>query len=96
MNSTQLTTTVAPIVSFIAGILAGKGLFGLDATAWATIIGAIVAFGATVWGAFTTRKTALVTTVANMPEVDSVRVDTTQSGAQALVNSTPSNVTATR
>ena len=60
MNTTQIQTTIAPLVAFFAGLLAGKGVFGLDAMTWTTVIGAIVAAGAAVWGAIATRGTSLI------------------------------------
>jgi hypothetical protein len=91
MNSTQIQSLVAPLVTFFAGLLAGKGVFGLDATSWTTIIGGIAGTVATVWGVVATRQTALVSTVAAMPEVKSVSL--TPMAPQALVDATPSNVT---
>lgn len=67
MNQTQIQTTAAPLIAFLAGLLAGKGVFGLDAATWATAIGAFVAFGATIWGLVSTRKTALANTLGNIP-----------------------------
>lgn len=90
MNSTQIQTMLAPLVSFLAGLAAGKGLFGLDATSWTTIIGAVVAFGATVWGAVATRNTAVISQAAALPEVQSIKLEPTASAA--VVNATPSNV----
>ncbi len=92
MNTTQATTTFGPIIAFFAGLLAGKGVFGFDAATWTMIIGGAVGFAATVWGAIAGRKTALVTTVANMPEVNNIHLDPTAPGAAALNAATPSNV----
>lgn len=91
MNSTQLQTLAAPLVGFVAGLLAGKGVFGLDAGSWTTIIGGIAGTVATIWGVVATRQTALVSTVAAMPEVKSVVLDS--SAPAALVQATPANVT---
>jgi len=91
MNSTQLQTLAAPLITFFAGLLAGKGVFGLDAGAWTTIIGGVAGLGATVWATVATRQTALVSTVAAMPEVKAVVLD--QSAPSTLVQATPSNVT---
>lgn len=91
MNSTQIQTTLAPLISFLAGLAAGKGLFGLDAATWATVIGAVVAFGATIWGAIATRQTAQIASVAAMPEVQSIKLES--SAPTSLVQATPSNVT---
>src|SRR5258708_31536424 len=87
VNPTQVQTTLAPLVAFLAGLLAGKGVFGLDATTWATIIGSVAAFGATIWGAIAARKTAIVSQVAAMPEVQSIKLES--SAPASLVNATP-------
>lgn len=91
MNPTQIQTTVAPLVAFFAGLLAGKGVFGLDATTWTTVIGAIVASGAAIWGAIATRGTNLITAAAGLDEVHSIKLEPT--APQALVTETPANVT---
>lgn len=67
MNKTQLQTTLAPLIGVLAGFLAGKGVFGLDAATWATVIGSLAGTAAIVWGAISTRKTALTDTVGLMP-----------------------------
>ena len=91
MNPTQIQSTVAPLVGFFAGLLAGKGVFGFDAGAWATIIGALVAAGAAVWGAIATRGSSLITAVANQPEVQSIKLEAF--APQTLLSATPDNVT---
>lgn len=91
MNSTTATSTFGPLVAFFAGLLAGKGVFGLDTGTWTTIIGAIIAGIASVWGAIATRKTAQIASVAAMPEVQSVKLEST--AAQSILESTPTNVT---
>lgn len=91
MNSTQLVTTLAPIISFVAGLLASRQVFGWDAGVWATVIGSIVAAGVTIWNAISTTKTSLITTVANAPEVASVKL--TAAAPSAMKDNTPSNVT---
>lgn len=74
MNSTQIQTTIAPLISFLAGLAAGKGLFGLDSATWATILGAVAAFGATIWGAFAAKTSSIV---AQANAVPSTTVTTT-------------------
>lgn len=91
MNSTTATSTFGPLVAFFAGLLAGKGVFGLDAGTWTTIIGAIIAGAASVWGAIATRKTAQIASVASMPEVQSVKLE--PSAPASITESTPANVT---
>lgn len=90
MSSTQIQTTLAPLISFLAGLAAGKGLFGLDVGTWTTLLGALVAFAATIWGAIATRQTAQISAVAAMPEVKQVVLE--QSAPASLVQATPSNV----
>lgn len=91
MNSTQIQSTLAPLISFLAGLAAGKGLFGLDSATWTTLLGAIAAFGATIWGALATRSTALISQVASSPEVQSIKL--TPGASAETVNATPNNVT---
>ena len=91
MNPTQISTTLAPIITFVAGLLAGKGVFGLNAEAWVTIIGGVLGAGATIWAAIATRNKNLITTTANLPEVQNVKLE--PSAPSSLVQSTPGNVT---
>ena len=92
MNPTQITTTLAPIITFAAGLLAGKGVFGLSAETWATIIGGIMGVGATIWAAIATRnKSLILSTSANLPEVDKIKLDS--SASSDLTAATPANVT---
>ena len=92
MNVTQIQTTLAPLIAAFAGFLAGRGVFGLDAQSWIAIIGALLGAGATIWGAIATRKTAIVSQVAALPEVKEVTLDRTVAGTAALSNATPNNV----
>lgn len=97
MNKTQLQTTFAPLIAALAGFLAGKGYFGWDAQTWISIIGAIAALGATVWGAVATRPQALKDTTAGLANTTVV---TDKASADALPNNpdviaaTPELVTA--
>lgn len=91
MNGQAVTSTFGPLVAFFAGLLAGKGVFGLDAGTWTTILGAIIAGGASVWGAIATRKSAQIASVASMPEVQSVKLE--PSAPSSITATTPSNVT---
>lgn len=92
MNGTQVQTTLAVPISFLAGLLAGKNVFGFDTATWTTIIGAVAGLVATIWGALATRKTALVTTVADLPEVKGVTLNPVVPGVHELNAATPSNV----
>lgn len=90
MNGTQATSTFGPLIAFFAGLLAGKGVFGLDATSWTTIIGAVIAGGTAIWGVVSTRKTAQIATVAAMPEVQSIKLE--PSAPASITAATPANV----
>lgn len=97
MNPTQIQTTLAPLAAAIAGFLAGKGYFGWDAQTWIAILGGVGTFAATIWGAIAARKSAMVTTVANLPEVKKdggVILDKTVPTTAALAAATPDNVVA--
>ena len=91
MNATQIQTTLAPLLTFLAGLAAGKGMFGWDATTWYTVLGATVGFGATIWAAIATRKNAVISQAAGFADVQSIKLD--PSASQATVNATPNNVT---
>jgi hypothetical protein len=81
MNSTQIQTTLAPLLTFLAGLAAGKGLFGWDAQTWLTVLGAIVGFGATIWAAVATKSSTIAATTQNMT---GVTVQTTAAAAPAV------------
>lgn len=82
MNQTQTQGGAAAIVAFLAGILAGRGVFGLDAATWSTILGAVLAFGAVIWNIVSTRKTAIANTLGGNGTV----VVTDAATANALPN----------
>lgn len=92
INYTQLQTTLAPVVAAGAGFLAGKGYFGWDAQTWIGILGGLGTVVATIWGAVAARKSAMVSTVAAMPEVSSVTLNGANPGTASLNDSTPNNV----
>lgn len=92
MNSTQLQTTFGPILGLIAGYFAAW--WGVDQ---ATALGVVTALAGLVYAVYTaiiTRKSAMVSTVAAMPEVDHVTLDKTVPGATEMAAATPSNVVA--
>lgn len=93
MNPTQWQTSLAGIISFLAGLAAGRGLFGFDQATWITIITAVVGFAGVIWTAFTTRKSSIVTAVADLPEVKSITLDPTVSNSSSVAAATPANVT---
>lgn len=67
MNTTQVQSTLAPLLTFLAGLAAGKGLFGWDAQTWYTILGGIAGLGATIWAAVATKTSAIVSTANAVP-----------------------------
>lgn len=89
MNPTQLQTTLAPLVVMLGSLLAAKVPF-FDAGTWGQILGAMLAFGGVIWAGVATRQSAIISTVANDPQVKSVQL--TASAPQSLVAATPSNV----
>lgn len=91
MNPTQITTTLAPVITFFAGLLAGKGVFGFDAATWATIIGGIAGVIGTIWAGIATRNKNMITTTANLPEVQTIKLE--PQAPSNIVASTPANVT---
>lgn len=82
MNNTQVTATFAPIITFIAGLLAARFTF-FDGATWLTIVTGVVGLGATIWAAVMTRKNALKNAVGNM---EGTVVVTTPSSAAAIPN----------
>lgn len=74
MNATQIQTTLAPFISFLAGLLAAKIPF-FDLGTWTQIIGLVLGLGTVIWGAVTGRNTAVIAQAASLPEVKSVVTD---------------------
>lgn len=89
MNSTQIQTILASLVGAAAMWLASKVPF-IDQATWATWINTAITFITTAVIGWLNRKTALITTVAQQPEVKQVVLE--QSAPAALVQATPSNV----
>lgn len=90
MNSTQLQTTFGPILGLVAGYFAAW--WGVDQASALGIVTALAGLAVAGYNAFITRKSGLVTSVANMPEVSSVHLDPAASGTAAISAATPSNV----
>lgn len=90
MNSTQIQTTLAPLVTLLGGLLALKVPY-FDAGTWGQILGGLVGFGGLLWAAITTRNTAVISQAASLPEVQSIKLEPT--APKATVDATPSNVT---
>lgn len=64
MNPTQVTSTVAPIIAFIAGVLSTKFAF-FDQQTWIAIITAIAGAVAVVWNAIATRNKNMAQTLGD-------------------------------
>lgn len=90
-NPLQTNNTALMIVGYIAGIAAAK-LPWFDLATWNYIILSVGGVLFTGVSLVLNRKTAVVATVANMPEVKSVELDKTSPGVKDLVNATPANV----
>lgn len=90
-NPLQTNNTATALVAYLAGVAAAK-LPWFDFATWNYIIFSAGGIIFTAYTAFVNRKSAVVSTVANMPEVSKVEVDKTVPGATALEASTPSNV----
>jgi hypothetical protein len=90
MNLTQVQTTLAPILGAGASFLAARGWFGFDQNTWMTLIGSIGTIASIVWGAVAARKMAMITNVANMSEVKSIKLE--QNAPSSVAQNTPSNV----
>lgn len=85
MNSTQIQTTLAPLLTFLAGLAAGKGLFGWDAQTWYTILGGIAGIGATIWAAVATKNSSIAATTQAMPGVNVTTTAAAPAGVTAAV-----------
>ena len=83
MNSTQIQTTLAPIIAAIAGAFAAKGWLGLGTSDWTTIFYSLISVGAIVFPAIITRAKSLKDTVGKMPKTTVV---TDKATADALPN----------
>ena len=92
MNGTQLQTTLSGLIAFLAGLAAGRGLFGLDQATWVTILTALVGVVGVIWTAFKTKTTSIITEAANAPEVKSITLDPKVSSASSVAAATPANV----
>lgn len=93
-NPLQTNNTTAMMVAYAAGVLASKfPLF--DSATWQGILLAGAGLIFTIYTAYINRKTAIVSTTANMPEVSKVEVVATPAGkALAQSDATPNNVVA--
>lgn len=85
MNGTQIQTTLAPFISFLAGLLAAKVPF-FDLGTWTQIIGLVAGLATVLWGAFSGRNNAVIAQAAALPEVKTVVTDSKTANSGALAN----------
>lgn len=88
----QVLATMGPIIGAVAGYIAAWN--GIDQASVTGMIMAALITGLTIYNAWVSRKTAQVTSVANLPEVKSVVLDKTEPATKALEEVTPNNVVA--
>lgn len=92
-NPLQTNNTATVIIGYIAGIAAAK-LPWFDFATWNYIIFSVGGVGLTVYTALINRKTAVVSAVANLPEVNKIELDKSVPGATELAQVTPKEVVA--
>jgi hypothetical protein len=92
-NPLQTNNTLATAVGYLAGLAAAK-LPWFDFATWNYIIMSVGGAVFVAIPAILNRKTAVVATVANMPEVTKIELDKTVPGATALAQATPNEVVA--
>ena len=91
-NPLQNNSTAVAVISYIAGIAATKLTF-FDLATWNYIFMALGGLIFALWQFFITRKTTVVATAANLPEVANIELDRNTPNAQGLYDATPANVT---
>jgi len=91
-NPLQNNSTAVAVISYLAGIAATKLTF-FDLATWNYIFMALGGLIFALWQFFITRKTTVVATAANLPEVDKIELNRTAPNAQGLYDATPENVT---
>lgn len=92
MNWTQIQVTLGPVFGLIAGYWASW--LGIDQAQALGIVTALAGLLYAVYTAIITRKSAMVSNVAAMPEVNNVTLNKTDPGSAALEAATPANVVA--
>lgn len=92
-NPLQNNNAAMTAVGYLAGIAAAK-LPIFDFATWNYLFMTIGGMVVTVGPYILNRKTAVVATVAQMPEVNKIELDKTVPGATALANATPKEVVA--
>lgn len=92
-NPLQTNNTLTAAVGYLAGLAAAK-LPWFDFATWNYIIMSVGGAIFVAIPAVLNRKTAVVATVANMPEVTKIELDKSVPGAVDLAQSTPAEVVA--
>ena len=90
-NPLQNNNAAVALIGYVAGIVAVKFPI-FDLATWNYIfmsIGGVIFFGASY---VLNRKSAVVATAANLPEVSNIELDRSVSGTSALAEATPNNV----
>lgn len=93
INPLQTNNTLIAIVAYAAGAAAQK-LPIFDVATWNYIFMSILGLVFVGWTGFANRKTAVVATVAQMPEVNKIELDKNVAGATELAQATPAEVVA--
>lgn len=86
----QLLATFGPLFGLFAGYFAAWR--GIDQGTALGILMAVITGGLSIYNLYATRKSAVVGTVANMPEVKAVVLDRGKDNSHALEQVTPNNV----
>lgn len=90
-NPLQTNNTAIMIVGYAAGVLATKFPI-FDSMTWNTIVLSVLGGVVTIYTAIINRKSAVVSTVANMAEVKNIDLDKSVIGTGVLAQATPDNV----
>lgn len=86
----QILATLGPVIGFLAGYIAAWT--GIDQASATGMVMALIIAALTAYNGWVSRKTAQVTSVANLPEVKNVILDASKPGATKLEDVTPDNV----
>lgn len=86
----QILATIGPGLGFVAGYFGAW--WGIDQASATGILMAVVILGLTGYNMWMSRKSAQVSGVAKLPEVDGIELNKGVPGAAALEAVTPNNV----
>ena len=94
--SPQLIAMVCLVISFIAGILASRGLITKETLAYLgtpefqAVVGSILLAGAGLWGLIKNRPHGIIQSAADLPQVDAVVTKPKTASEIPLSNVVPS------